>query len=280
MSRARGPHSPMVVSSPLTSRIVDDAVILVEVSPKPGHLRCEVAGARHDPEAVVREASDGHVGHHPAALVAPLGVDDVADRFGDVVRTDALEEPSAPLLQLSHVIYYELADVEATAERYGRVLGLTESSFVARNPFWVSFAGIQLRSVHLSRSLASAAKIKQVPADMVMLIISERGGSSIEARGTQVFSRNRAVAMTAPLDAHLYQSIELAEDFLIETNWGDGPARGDGEQGPPHSPRALLTAGLRSDLRPRCPVLSHLPFCLEPAYRPVDVAAAGAGGSL
>lgn len=123
--------------------------------------------------------------------------------------------------RLSHVIYYESADVEATAERYGRVLGLTESSFVARNPFWVSFAGIQLRSVHLSRSLASAAKIKQVPADMVMLIISERGGSSIEARGTQVFSRNRAVAMTAPLDAHLYQSIELAEDFLIETNLGE-----------------------------------------------------------
>jgi hypothetical protein len=110
-----------------------------------------------------------------------------------------------------HLHYYESSDLELTAARYGQILGFTESSFVAPSPFWVSFASVALGAVQLSRTVATAAQIRQVPSDNVMMIISQRGSTSVESRNNEIVSRRGDVAIVPPFDVNLYQSIDLAE---------------------------------------------------------------------
>ena len=81
------PRPPQPDRREVAADVADlDRLVVRDVGPQPRQLGGEVAGAGHDPEAVVREARDGHVGHHPAALVAPLRVDDAPDGAVDVVR--------------------------------------------------------------------------------------------------------------------------------------------------------------------------------------------------
>ncbi len=119
-----------------------------------------------------------------------------------------------------HLHYFESSDLELTAARYGHVMGFAESSFVAPRPFWVSFASVTLGAVHLSRTVATAARIRQVPSDSVMMIISQRGCTSIESRDTEIASQRGDVALVPPFDAHLYQSMDLAEDLMVSTDLG------------------------------------------------------------
>ena len=86
------PRSPQPDRGEVAADVADRDVVVVSVCSQPGHLRRQVAGAGHDAEPVIREARDGHVGDHPAALVAPLRVDDAADGPVDVVGADALEQ--------------------------------------------------------------------------------------------------------------------------------------------------------------------------------------------
>ena len=146
-----------------------------------------------------------------------------------------------------HLHYYESSDLELTAARYGRVMGFTESSFVAPRPFWVSFASVTLGAVHLSRTVATTARIRQVPSDSVMMIISQRGCTSIESRDTAIASRRGDVAVVPPLDAHLYQSLDLAEDLVISTDLGS-IARHLVMQGNDRQVRSALARPLGFDL--------------------------------
>ncbi len=76
-------------------------------------------------EAVVCEPGDGDVGHHPAALVHPLGVDASADRHGDVGTREAIQDPfgvGALDQELRHRGHVEQCDVLAHRAVFGRVV--------------------------------------------------------------------------------------------------------------------------------------------------------------
>jgi AraC-binding-like domain len=137
--------------------------------------------------------------------------------------------------------------LELTAARYGQILGFTESSFVAPSPFWVSFASVALGAVQLSRTVATAAQIRQVPSDNVMMIISQRGSTSVESRNNEIVSRRGDVAIVPPFDVNLYQSMDLAEDFVISTDLGS-IARHVVMQGNDRQVRSALSKPLGFDL--------------------------------
>jgi AraC-like DNA-binding protein len=146
-----------------------------------------------------------------------------------------------------HLHYYESSDLELTAARYGQIMGFTESSFVAPSPFWVSFASVALGAVQLSRTVATAAQIRQVPSDNVMMIISQRGSTSVESRNNEIVSRRGDVAIVPPFDVNLYQSMDLAEDFVISTDLGS-IARHVVMQGNDRQVRSALSKPLGFDL--------------------------------
>jgi len=146
-----------------------------------------------------------------------------------------------------HMHYFESSDLELTAARYGHAMGITESSFIAPKPFWASFASVTLGAVHLSRAVATAARIRQVPSDTVMMIISQRGCTSVESRSNEIVSRRGDVAIVPPFDVNLYQSKDLAEDLVISTDLGS-IARHIVLQDDLRQARASLTKPLGFDL--------------------------------
>lgn len=84
--------------------------------------------------------------------------------------------------------------------------------------YWLSLAAFRLRSIYFSRSVTVGARNQVVPSDHLMLVISEHGCCSIEARGTHVSSSNGASAIVSPLDAHVYETADIDEGFVLSAD--------------------------------------------------------------
>ena len=90
MSRARGPHSPIVVNELVASNSCAEPSVGQRVGEDLPVAHAHAA-AGHDAEPVVREAHDREVGEDPAGLVQERRVDRLARRDVDLVDAQPLE---------------------------------------------------------------------------------------------------------------------------------------------------------------------------------------------
>jgi AraC-like DNA-binding protein len=113
--------------------------------------------------------------------------------------------------------------------------------------YWLSLAGFALPSVYLSRSATFGGRSEIVPTDHVMLIISENGSCSIEARATHVSSSMGRTAILSPLDRHIYKTAELDEGFILSADLNE-VARHVASEENDRSLRSALAKPLAFDL--------------------------------